>query len=398
MLSRRDLLAGGTAVATVALAGCLDSLPLDGSGSDEPAATDWMAASVFDTETLTRVERPAQLAAVEGFDYVSAVGRLPGVDYAEVDLQVTDSDAPLVLLGSFDAESVVEAFGEAIATGDPQLDGSYGGYDVYTGGQPTGSETEPTLGVDDGTAVVASTRDGVEDSIDASRGEATRLVETDSQFEQLQGTLDGAEFYQLLRPESASDVLLGVAATVDSDDTELRLVVDHPDTDGAETFGEDAPNLLSETALTDTGIEVDGERVRLTGTRQTDEIEGVDGLVGLFRPVLQYFGDTVARGPAPPQVSLGYDYDESEETLEITVRSGDTFTAGQVQFRGSGFDETGASWAEVTGTEVTPESTVAAGDRVTLTGVGPAFELDVVWESSNGGESAIIAVRTGPDA
>ncbi len=398
MLSRRELLAGGTAAATVALAGCLDSLPLDGSGSNESAATDWMAASAFDTEMLTRVERPAQLAAVDGFDYVSAVGRLPGVDYEEVDLQVTVSDTPLVLLGSFEAESAVDAFGEEIATEEPQLDGSYGGYDLYTGGQPVGSETEPTLGVDDGTAVVANARDGVEDSIDASRGEATRLVETDSQFEGLQGTLEGAAFYQFLRLESASDVLLGVAATVDSDETELRLVVDHPDTDGAETFGGDAPNLLSETALTDTGTEVDGERVRLTGTRQTDEIEGVDGLVGPFRPVLQYFGDTVTGGPRPPQVSLAYDYDESEETLEITVQSGDTFTAGQVQFRGSGFDETGASWAEVTGTEVTPESTVAAGDRLTLTGVGPAFELDVVWESGDESDSVIISTQTGPDA
>ena len=83
MLSRRELLAGGTAAATVALAGCLDSLPLDGSGSSESAATDWIAASAFDTETLTRVERPAQLAAVDRFDYVSAVGRLPGVDYGK---------------------------------------------------------------------------------------------------------------------------------------------------------------------------------------------------------------------------------------------------------------------------------------------------------------------------
>ncbi|ERH11155.1 MAG: hypothetical protein J07HX64_02936 [halophilic archaeon J07HX64] len=398
---------------TVALAGCLGSLPLGGSGSSESAAADWMAESVFDAGTLTRVERPAQLAAVEGLDYASVVEELPGIDYEEVDLQVIDRNAPSVLLGSFEAESMVDAFGEAIGTDEPQADGTYGGYDVYTGGQslaiytgglPLGGEAEPTLGVDGGTAVIANAREGVEDTIDANRGEGARLVDTDSQFEQLQGSFEGAEFYQLLRPESDSDVLLGLEATLDSNETEVQVAVDHPNTTGAEMFGEDAPDLLSGTGLNNTDIEVDGEQVRVTGTRQTDEIEmvGLVGLVNTLRPVFQYFNRAVSdgggSGPAPPQVAFDYDYSESEETLRVTVQSGDTFTAGQVQFSVSGLDETGVSWAEIAGEEVTPESTVGAGNQVTLTGVRSNFELGIIWEPSDGGDSVIISSQTGPDA
>ncbi len=397
MPSRRETIVGSVAAVTAGLAGCLDGLGLN-DGSGEPTAADWIAESAFDAATLTRVEQPAQLAAVEGFDYTSIVGELPGVDYEAVDLQITDSDAPLVLLGSFDAESMVDAFGAEIATREPQADGTYGGYDVYTGGQPLGSETELTLGVDNGTAVVANARTGVEDTIDASRGETTRLVDTDSQFEQLQERLEGAPFYQLLRPESNPDVLLGLEATVDSSETELHLVVDHPDTDSAETFGEDAPDLLAEGPLSDLTVEVDGQQTRVTGTRQTSGIDGLDGLASQLAPVLRYFGDSPEGGPVAPSVSFEYEYDETEETLEITFVSGNTFTAGRVTFDGTGFDAVGASWAEVAGEDVTAGSTVTAGDRVTLTGVGPASELDIVWESSGGNEFVVIATFRGPDA
>jgi hypothetical protein len=80
--------------------------------------------------------------------------------------------------------------------------------------------------------------------------------------------------------------------------------------------------------------------------------------VGLTTPV----SVTTATASPPPITSFAYDYDESEETLEIIVQSGERFTAGQVQFRGSGFADTGTSWAAVAGEDVTPESTVGAGE------------------------------------
>lgn len=135
---------------------------------------------------------------------------------------------------------------------------------------------------------------------------------------------------------------------------------------------------------------------RTTGTLPTGDLDGVEAIAELFGPVLRYFGDTVADGPVAPQVTLEYDYDRDSETLTLTVMSGDTLTAGQVQFRGSGFDAVGASWDEVAGEGVTAESSVTAGDQ--LQRAAPAVELDLVWMSADGGVSAVIASFSGPDA
>jgi hypothetical protein len=397
MPSRRDLIAGGTAAVTVALAGCLDRLGLTDSDSEELTAADWLVESAFG-DTPVRVERPAQLAAIDGFDYASLfVGELPGLSNEAVDLQVGGRDGPFVLVGSFEAGTVVDGFGE-LSVQQPQSDGSYGGYDMYTDIRVTEGEGTLQLAVDEGRAVVATERSDLESILDASRGDATLLVDADSQFEQLQSSFEGAPFYQMQRPESERDVLLGVAADIGAGETTIRLVTVLGDTESAGTFGEELPGLLSGQNVAEMSVDVDGRTVRATGTRPTDQVPGVSAVAALFGPVLQYFGDTVGDGPVPPAVSFESDYDEGNETLTLTMQSGDTFTAGQVQFRGTGFDDTGASWDELAGDGVTAASDVSAGDQVQLQGVTPAFELDLQWISADGDDSAIIATFTGPDA
>lgn len=397
MPSRRDVIAGSTAAATVALAGCLDSLVSSG-GSDEQTTTDWIAETVFG-DTPVRVERPAELAAIGAFEYESLfVGELPGLADGDVDLVVAGRDGPFVLLGSFEAGTVVDGF-EELSAGDTQSDGSYGGYDVYTDIRIEGSDGALLLGVDDGTAVVATERPRLETTVDASHGDATLLVDVDSRFEQLQAEFDGAPFYQVQRPDSERDVLLGVEAAIDEEETQVTLLTVHADATGAETFAGDAPDVLAGQSLVDTSVEVDGATVRVTGTRPTSEITGTESVAGLFGPVLRYFGDSGVGEPIPPQVAFEFDYDDDEGTLTVTVQSGDTFTAGQVTVQGSGFEAVGASWDELAlDGKMTAESTVAAGDQVQLESVAPDVVLEFVWTAADGGDSAIVATFTGPAA
>jgi flagellin-like protein len=106
-------------------------------------------------------------------------------------------------------------------------------------------------------------------------------------------------------------------------------------------------------------------------------------------------GDTSNPGP---QVSFDYDYDSSAQTLDVTVQSGDQFEASQVSFSGDFTADSGeGTWADESGAD--GDSLIGAGDSATGIDVDDdAFELDIVWESSDGSDSQVISSTSGPDA
>jgi len=100
-----------------------------------------------------------------------------------------------------------------------------------------------------------------------------------------------------------------------------------------------------------------------------------------------------------PQASFDFDFDEGsagtpgDASMTITVESGDTLDAANLEISGAG----------VTGTFDTDNSPsggsffsddVTAGDSVTLDGsdlTDTGGDVNVVWSSSDGGDSSILA-------
>jgi len=108
-------------------------------------------------------------------------------------------------------------------------------------------------------------------------------------------------------------------------------------------------------------------------------------------------------GSGAPQVSFSSEYNDGENTVTVTVQSGDTFDAARVGFSGdtspqpsSDIPGKGPDWAD--SSEFNAASTVSAGDSVTVGVTGPAYEIDIVFEADDGGESSIIRTLEGPDA
>ncbi|WP_135826266.1 type IV pilin [Halorussus ruber] len=93
-----------------------------------------------------------------------------------------------------------------------------------------------------------------------------------------------------------------------------------------------------------------------------------------------------------PQSSFSFDYDGSD--LTITHDGGDTIKSNVLYIRGS-VDETG-KWQSVSDDGGTGYD-VSAGDTVKV-GAGDSDTARVVWESSNGDNSATLSEWEGPNA
>jgi len=110
-----------------------------------------------------------------------------------------------------------------------------------------------------------------------------------------------------------------------------------------------------------------------------------------------------------PQASFAWDYDSSEGDagsddglLTITHDGGDTIQASELYIRGSGYDD-GSSFS------VTPDRTddgdwtaagnteIRAGNRLTVA-ASSSYDLRVVYESTEGDNSATLAKNSGPQA
>jgi len=109
-----------------------------------------------------------------------------------------------------------------------------------------------------------------------------------------------------------------------------------------------------------------------------------------------------------PQASFGFDYESgSNANLTITHKSGDSIKVTELFIRGEvgGTANTG-TWESLGGdasTSIGSTSAVAAGDSVRLggassTAVPSDYDVRVVYQPEEGGDSAQLASDTGPDA
>ncbi|MDT3434522.1 type IV pilin N-terminal domain-containing protein [Haloarcula sp. 1CSR25-25] len=116
-------------------------------------------------------------------------------------------------------------------------------------------------------------------------------------------------------------------------------------------------------------------------------------------------GDQVSN--TAPQASFSTDYDATVDTngqVKITHDGGDSIKASNLYIRGT---EIGGSSSEITSSNTVwlgngqasgSNSKVVAGDRVTVGVASDSFEINVVYQSANGDNSATLATASGPDA
>ena len=112
-------------------------------------------------------------------------------------------------------------------------------------------------------------------------------------------------------------------------------------------------------------------------------------------------GDQISN--TAPQASFSFDWDGqagagSAETLTVRHSGGDSIQANRLYLRGDK-DGGGATIGQTWGNYGSPSGTtqVSAGNRATID-VGSAAEIDIVWESTSGQDSATLGSWEGPDA
>lgn len=110
-----------------------------------------------------------------------------------------------------------------------------------------------------------------------------------------------------------------------------------------------------------------------------------------------------AVGPAEPDAemptaSFGFEYDTGGPTLAIMHEAGDPIRPSTLSVRGDfdGGEPETTQWNGSTSGSLDDDPAVAAGDVWELGGVGPAYDVRVVWEA--GDESATLSADEGPDA
>lgn len=107
-------------------------------------------------------------------------------------------------------------------------------------------------------------------------------------------------------------------------------------------------------------------------------------------------GDNLAN--TSPQASFSFEYDTSaSDPLSITHDGGESIQANELYVRGDfdGGSDSAATWNTYGG--AAPSSEISAGMSVDLD-VGSAYDLRVVYEPAEGGNSATLAKDKGPDA
>ena len=114
-------------------------------------------------------------------------------------------------------------------------------------------------------------------------------------------------------------------------------------------------------------------------------------------------GDQVSN--TAPQASFSFDWDGQSGGggAELTIQhsGGDTIQANRLYVRGDegtgGGGSTGNTWDFYSTNGMSGTSQVSAGNRATIN-VGHDAEIDIVWESTSGQDSATLGNWAGPDA
>jgi flagellin-like protein len=118
-------------------------------------------------------------------------------------------------------------------------------------------------------------------------------------------------------------------------------------------------------------------------------------------------GDQVSN--TAPQASFGFDWDGeggSDEAADLTIShdGGDSVQANRMYIRGDpGSPSSGTvstlskTWGDYNSNGISGQTQVSAGNRAKVS-VGPTAEIDVVWQSGGGQDSATLGDWQGPDA
>ncbi|MFB6223008.1 MAG: type IV pilin [Haloarcula sp.] len=112
-------------------------------------------------------------------------------------------------------------------------------------------------------------------------------------------------------------------------------------------------------------------------------------------------GDQVS--DTAPQASFSTDYDSDNDHVTVTHDGGDSIKASNIYIRGT---EIGGSGDDVNSDNTNwpdsqtsgSNSKVVAGDRIDVGVNNDGFEINVVYQSAAGDNSATLATATGPSA
>lgn len=105
-----------------------------------------------------------------------------------------------------------------------------------------------------------------------------------------------------------------------------------------------------------------------------------------------------------PAATFTFSYDEANDELTIRHETGNQILEDELHIRGDcdGCGNIDRSWADYAGSpasgSIDGESAVASGDSITLTNVGSAYDIIVVWQPEKGETSAPLGSDEGPDA
>ncbi|WP_324661843.1 type IV pilin N-terminal domain-containing protein [Haloarcula sediminis] len=107
-------------------------------------------------------------------------------------------------------------------------------------------------------------------------------------------------------------------------------------------------------------------------------------------------GDSLSN--SAPQANFDFDYDSSANDLTITHEGGDAIPESEIALRGASSGSNEGPGIDWDGSETAGDADITAGSSYTYTGVESGDTVRVIWQDSNGDNSATIGNWDGPDA
>lgn len=258
MVSRREFVVGGVAVAaTAGIAGC-SRLPFVGGAG----YADWTPAR--DSEYVQIIAtRPADMAEVDDLEEVDEEYRWD-VDPADVDFHLESFSGWSVTEGDLSMSDVEDTLDADLESG-----GGHAGYDRYSD-----ESVDVEVAFDDGTVVAGRSASVVEDVVDAGEGDGDRLVDEHDDVGRVRDVIDDGDAVILgAVPEPAEDdeeVAWGISFDFAEGQSDLVYAIVYRDEDVAdeEQLRED---LEDDDAISDLSVSRDGRVVEVSASFETSE-------------------------------------------------------------------------------------------------------------------------------
>lgn len=299
----------------------------------------------------------------------------------------------------------------------------YTGQPVY---EPTRQGTYWMGVVDDGEYVLGS-ESAVKDAIDVQHDDGDQLSDglksayasTRPGPVRFVGTIPAAQLPDSAGPNDQYDLTIlddietvtgAIYVNGDNRGIETRFsATDEGTADDAAAMLDGLMTLASDEANADElAAALDEVAVAQDGTNVVVSYEAsISDLADLVEASMDSGSSRSQQARQTPMAKFTYEYEETKGnrgTLTITHEGGDTIKQSELYVRGSGFavvPETdmraSGQWAGSASGTMNQESAVVAGDSVTV-GVTSAYEIRVIYESSDGDAAATLAMDTGPDA